>query len=190
VSVAGGAFSSLSPPIGVLGSIVVVREGVPVALTSAHQRLLLAILVAGDGRVVSTDELVEALWGDDLPTDPAAALQTQVSRLRRSLGPAAAWLQTVGTTGYRLTVDPEQVDAARFAQLVERARDARGGPAAALGGLRAALRRFGELTVRQVRILCSAALQQAACFGNARARSSLGAPLSCAACSPREAGGR
>ena len=106
------------PSIGVLGPLVVVGDdGAPISLRGGRPRLLLALLVTRRGRAVAADELVEALWGADLPAHPGAALQSQVHRLRRQLGPAGAWVATEGS-GYRLACPPEQVDAVRFEQLV------------------------------------------------------------------------
>jgi predicted ATPase/DNA-binding SARP family transcriptional activator len=110
-------------PIEVLGD-----DGTPVALASARQRILLAGLCSRAGEVVSTDTLIELLWGDNLPEDPVGALQSQVSRLRRRLGPVASIATT--PTGYRFA-DPDLVDATRFRFLVSRARE-RGGDLAVL----------------------------------------------------------
>jgi len=78
------------------------------------------VLTARSGRVVSADALVDVLWGDALPAQPYAALQSQVFRLRRQLGSAGSWLETQGA-GYRIAGDPDRVDAARFEHLVARA---------------------------------------------------------------------
>ncbi len=51
--------------------------------------MLLAYLVLNRGRPVSRDELIGAIWPEDPPIDPAAALRTQLSRLRSALGPEA-----------------------------------------------------------------------------------------------------
>jgi len=110
----------------VLGPIEVVRvdEVSPVPLASSRQRLLLACLLAHAGQVVSADQLVEALWGDDaLLADPADALQSHISRLRHRLGPSAAVETT--PSGYRFT-GAERLDAFRFEQLVDDARRADG----------------------------------------------------------------
>ena len=49
-------------------------------------RLLLAFLVLHRQTPVSRERLVEALWGEALPRDPAAVLNTLLSGLRRALG--------------------------------------------------------------------------------------------------------
>jgi DNA-binding SARP family transcriptional activator len=59
------------------------------ALRGKQGRVLLAYLVLNRGRPVSRDELIEALWPDDVPADPSASLRTQLSRLRSALGPEA-----------------------------------------------------------------------------------------------------
>jgi DNA-binding SARP family transcriptional activator len=122
----------------VLGPVEVVGDHGPVALRSASQRLLLALLLAADGAFVTADRLAEDLWGDDQPSGPTGALQTHVSRLRRVL-PDPASLET-GPSGYRL-VDPEDTDRRAFEVLVARATEARAGGdlAGALDALEEAL---------------------------------------------------
>jgi predicted ATPase/class 3 adenylate cyclase len=93
--------------------------------------LALTVLLLEAGRVVATDRLIEELWGDELPVDPAAALRNQLSRLRRVLGPAAADLVTEAG-GYRLRLERPQLDAARFEELLVSARQANGHEALAL----------------------------------------------------------
>jgi DNA-binding SARP family transcriptional activator len=115
--------------LGVLGPLLVVRDdGTPAAVPSALRQLLLTVLAAA-GRALTAEELADRLWPDRIPDDPRAALQSHVSRLRRQLGPAAAWLVTTGS-GYRLECPPERVDAARFERLLAAARGRDGGPAA------------------------------------------------------------
>jgi predicted ATPase/class 3 adenylate cyclase len=121
----------------VLGPIEVVGEaGTPVPLASARQRLLLALLLARPGQVVSADELVDGLWGAHPPADPRAALQSHVSRLRQRLGPSAP-LETT-PTGYSLGAS-DRVDATRFERLISEARRLPGDPEAALARWDAAL---------------------------------------------------
>ena len=126
--------------IGVLGPLVVVGDdAAPIPLRGARPRRLLALLVARLGRAVAADELVEVLWGGDLPAHPGAALQSQVHRLRRQLGPAGVWVATEGS-GYRLACAPEEVDAVRFEQLVATAKARSVEPDVALRELEEALR--------------------------------------------------
>jgi DNA-binding SARP family transcriptional activator len=56
------------------------------ALRGRQGRVLLAYLVLNRGRPVGRDELIAALWPQTPPADPAAALRTQLSRLRGALG--------------------------------------------------------------------------------------------------------
>jgi predicted ATPase/DNA-binding SARP family transcriptional activator len=98
---------------GVLGPVEVRVDSRAVQVASASQRLVLAMLLLGANHLVPADRLVDEMWGEALPRDPAAALRTQISRLRRTLGPAGGSLVTVGG-GYRLSVQRDQLDAARF----------------------------------------------------------------------------
>ena len=106
--------------IRLLGPVEVIDDnGAPVPLTSVRQRLLVAGLCLRAGEVVSPDALVELLWGDALPADPTAALQSQMSRLRRRLGPDAPITTVAG--GYRFA-KPGIVDVVCFGRLLKRAR--------------------------------------------------------------------
>src|SRR5262249_61451625 len=70
----------------VLGPLEVWREGRPLRLGGERQRALLALLVLSANEVVSSDRLIEALFGLDAPDTAGNALQVAVSRLRRLLG--------------------------------------------------------------------------------------------------------
>ncbi|KOX10327.1 transcriptional regulator [Nocardiopsis sp. NRRL B-16309] len=83
-------------------------------------RTLLALLLLRPGQRVATDTLVDAIWGGAAPAATGNALQALVSRLRRVLGEEA---EIHGdASGYRLDVDPGQVDLARFETLTRRGR--------------------------------------------------------------------
>ena len=69
---------------------------------------------------MTAEALTDALWGDELPADPPAALFNQVSRLRRVLGAA---LRTE-PGGYRLDVAADDVDAHAFERLLAAGRAA------------------------------------------------------------------
>jgi DNA-binding SARP family transcriptional activator/ABC-type transport system substrate-binding protein len=123
-----------------------VRDGprrVPVA--GGKQRLLLASLLAERGRRVSRDVLTEALWPERPSGESVHALDLQVSRLRRAIGPQRIVTQE---GGYRLDLADAVVDADRFSGLVGDASDRP--PSAAARLLREALAlwrgpAFGEL---------------------------------------------
>ena len=113
--------------VRLLGAFEVIDDdGNPIALPSAKQRALLAILALNAGRVVATERLVDQLWGDDAPRDAANALQAHVSKLRRTMG--GPELLETRPPGYVLNLDPSQVDVARFEGLVAAGRDASDDP--------------------------------------------------------------
>lgn len=115
--------------IGMLGPLEVrAADGAVLRPTGGKQRLLLAALLLHMPRVVSSDRLIDILWGDQLPDDPGGALRTQVSRLRAFLAGAGLQdeLSRSETSGYGLTVDREAVDAGVFEALNRRARSATG----------------------------------------------------------------
>ena len=109
----------------ILGPLEVRRNGRALVLGRGHQRRLLAMLVLRANEFVSTDRLIEQLWGEQAPVDAANALQVHVSRLRRALTAGGA-LET-GSAGYRLLVAAGGLDAARFEAMVQDGRDARAG---------------------------------------------------------------
>jgi YVTN family beta-propeller protein len=94
-----------------LGPLEVLEEGRPVALGGPKQRAVLAVLLLCRRQVISTDRLIDALWGDHPPATASKTLQGYVSHLRGALGDGV--LLTRGR-GYLLEVDADQVDADRF----------------------------------------------------------------------------
>ena len=105
--------------VRLLGPFEVVVAGKPVDVPGAKRQALVACLALRSGRVVSTDTLVEALWGSDLPAAPRNAVQHHVARLRRALGDDAIRL---AADGYAL--DGAMVDATQFEELLAAARGA------------------------------------------------------------------
>ncbi|HEY2937819.1 MAG TPA: BTAD domain-containing putative transcriptional regulator [Gaiellaceae bacterium] len=103
----------------ILGPLEVLGDSGPLPLGGQKQRALLALLLLGEGRVVSTDRLLDALWGEHPPRTATTSLQNLISALRRMLG-----AETVVTQppGYVLRVEPGSLDLARFEALVEQAR--------------------------------------------------------------------
>jgi DNA-binding SARP family transcriptional activator len=104
----------------ILGSLEVLEEGRPVALSGQKQRALLALLLLRANDVVPAERLVDLLWGESPPRTAITSLQNFVSQLRKALGPES--LET-RAPGYRLRLEPEQLDLGRFEGLVRRARE-------------------------------------------------------------------
>jgi DNA-binding SARP family transcriptional activator/tetratricopeptide (TPR) repeat protein len=99
----------------ILGPFEVVGSAGLIDLRGAKRRGLLACLVVHAGHPLSTDRLVDELWGDAGSGGAARTVQTYVSQLRKLLQGEAAKLVT-SPSGYLLKVDPAAVDARRFEQ--------------------------------------------------------------------------
>lgn len=106
--------------IEVLGDLRVVGKGLSQPTRDSHRRLL-SILALEPNRRIGTERLIDMFWGESPPESAKAALQTHVSALRRALGADA--IATEGY-GYRLAVETGALDAAQFADLTKRAREA------------------------------------------------------------------
>ncbi|PSL04571.1 putative ATPase [Haloactinopolyspora alba] len=76
-------------------------------ITGHRLRGLLALLAGDLHAGCSTARLVEGIWPDEQPENPAKALQILVSRTRTQFG---SGLITSTPTGYRLSLTDEQVD--------------------------------------------------------------------------------
>lgn len=130
----------------VLGPLRLAHEGRELSLTSTRRRRLLAILLARAGRVVPTEDIVDALWGDDPPATAQQSLHSHVSRLRRALADLDDDRERVVTSGggYALRLaEGDDVDAVVFERAVGRAEDlAHQDPAQALALLERALERW------------------------------------------------
>src|SRR4029453_10545489 len=108
----------------VLGPLEVGGDGGTLELGGVKQRSVLAVLLLHANEVVSTDSLVDALWGASPPLRAGKTIQVYVSRLRKALADDRL---VTRAPGYVLYVDPGELDLTRFEQLVA---DARGAPPA------------------------------------------------------------
>jgi DNA-binding SARP family transcriptional activator/streptogramin lyase len=90
-------------------------EGTAIQLPGGRERSLLALLLIHRGGVVSSDRIVEALWGERAPETATKAVQGYVSHLRRVLEPGDTGAVLVTRPpGYVLQTNDETVDAVRF----------------------------------------------------------------------------
>ncbi|MUL76858.1 AfsR/SARP family transcriptional regulator [Mycolicibacterium sp. CBMA 226] len=112
------------------GAVEVRRAGRSVPLGGVKQRCVLAVLLANQGSVVSTDQLIQHVWEDDAPPKALASLRAYVSNLRRVLddgdvSDAEPVRLESRPRGYRLNLfHGDSVDLHRFESLVSAARTA------------------------------------------------------------------
>jgi predicted ATPase/DNA-binding SARP family transcriptional activator len=107
----------------VLGSVEAVDHDGPCSLGAPRQKALLAALIVHRGQPVSTDRLIDALWGERPPATAVKIVQGYVSNLRKALGDGL--LVTRGR-GYELDSACYRLDVERFESLVEEGRRALG----------------------------------------------------------------
>jgi DNA-binding SARP family transcriptional activator len=105
----------------ILGPLEVVDGDGPLPLGGQRQRAVLALLLLHANEVVSTERLVDQLWGEQPPRTATTSLQNAVVQLRKVLGPDVL---VTRPPGYVLRVAPEQLDLAAFEALVRSARAA------------------------------------------------------------------
>lgn len=111
----------------VLGPLAVEVGGKPLAVGGPKQRVVLALLLAEQGHIISVDRLTEALWGETPPDDPRGVIQAHVSNLRRALQPAAQALRVeqiivTRAPGYAAAVPEDALDIRVFERLTSAAR--------------------------------------------------------------------
>ena len=125
-----------------LGPVEVWRDGRQLPLGGERQRGLLALLLLHANELVSTDQLVEQLFGVDAGADGLRSLRVAVSRLRRVLsnGDQSGVLLT-RPGGYSVQIESRQIDVAVFEELLAAGQRAAavGDPSATAAKLREAL---------------------------------------------------
>lgn len=107
-----------------------------------REQIVLAMLALRAGHVVSVDQLIDVVWGDDPPATARGQIQSSVSALRKLFNRACRPnVIRTRTAGYQLEVADDDLDSARFGTLTATAhRDAAHGRAeAAAETLREAL---------------------------------------------------
>ena len=101
----------------ILGPLEVVDDGDAVSLGGTRQRALVAVLLLNANEVVSTDRLLEDVWGERLPETGVKALHVAVSQLRKTLGAEANGRLATRPPGYVLRVADDELDLHRFERL-------------------------------------------------------------------------
>ena len=123
------ADSSVGLQIDLLGPVEARVDGRLVALGGQRPRVLLAVLALKGGRIVTTERLIDELWGEDPPARARDSLQMHVSRLRKALSEAGAdgGRLVNQADGYLLDVQPGECDVDRWQQSLGQAHRARAG---------------------------------------------------------------
>ncbi|MEE4489726.1 AfsR/SARP family transcriptional regulator [Streptomyces sp. BE230] len=90
-----------------LGPVRARRGGETLPSGSPQQRALLTALLLRGGRTATAAELIDAIWGEDPPSQALAAVRTYASRLRKTLGPLTL---ASDSGGYAMRIGPEALD--------------------------------------------------------------------------------
>ena len=102
---------------GVLGALHLTVDGRPVPIGSARQRAVLAALLRSANQTVSIPRLIGAVWGDHPAGSAQSLVHTYVWRLRTLLTENGERRLLTAPTGYRLRVEPGELDSAEFQRL-------------------------------------------------------------------------
>src|SRR5918992_835729 len=106
----------------ILGPLEALDGRQRVALGGSKRRAVLALLLLHANETLSTDRMIDDLWGEHPPAAAAKTLQVHISRLRKALGGGSADVVVTREHGYELQLDPEHLDANRFERLVSEGR--------------------------------------------------------------------
>ena len=96
-------------PLEVIGD-----DGVPLPLGGKRPRALLTLLLLNPNEAVSTDRLIDGIWGEAPPESAPGALQVHVHALRKTLGPDRI---VTRPPGYLVRVETGELDVERFERL-------------------------------------------------------------------------
>ncbi|WP_203908724.1 AfsR/SARP family transcriptional regulator [Rhizocola hellebori] len=91
-------------------------------IQAAQQRAVLAILLIEAGQVVSTDRLIDEIWGEQPPSTALATVHGYVFRLRKLLSDTERDLLVTRGRGYQLVIAADDLDVRTFEAVTERGR--------------------------------------------------------------------
>ncbi len=106
----------------ILGPLEVVDGDRPLTVKGSRLRALLVLLLTSANEIVSSDRLIDELWGAQPPRAASNALQYHVSQLRKALAPDG--LIETREPGYLIRLEPDQLDLLRFERLLVDAQNA------------------------------------------------------------------
>jgi ABC-type transport system substrate-binding protein/DNA-binding SARP family transcriptional activator/outer membrane protein assembly factor BamB len=134
----GGGPRSPRLEVKLLGPVEMTIGGQRVEVRRRLQRALLAVLALDVNRVHSTDQLIDALWGEEPPQSASVALYGLVSALRKLLEPDSVDALRTREHGYVLELPAEDVDSGEFELLAAEGRRALAAGDAALASTKLA----------------------------------------------------
>jgi DNA-binding SARP family transcriptional activator/tetratricopeptide (TPR) repeat protein len=108
--------------VRLLGPVDVALDGGSRPVNGLRRKAVLATLALHDGQVVSTDRLVDVVWGERAPATAVNSLQTHISYLRGVLGGREAILAR--SPGYLLNLGGDGTDAQAAERLLRQGRQA------------------------------------------------------------------
>ncbi len=116
--------------VALLGPVRAWRGDVELELGAPQRRAVLGLLAVRANHVVARDELIDGIWGEELPSRSVNALHVHVARLRAALEPdraqrAPSQVLLASNQGYTLSLAPGQLDAQVFAERLAVARASR-----------------------------------------------------------------
>ena len=159
---------------GVLGPLQVSDDGRPIDIAGSKQRALLAMLLLHANRVVSTDRLIDALWGE---TPPRPRPRRSRSTCRSCASCSAAERVETRAPGYLLQVADGELDLERFQPAARRRASShealalwRGPPLADFASSASPRREIARL--EELRLAASRSASTPTCGGPARRPSS------------------
>jgi DNA-binding SARP family transcriptional activator/pimeloyl-ACP methyl ester carboxylesterase len=104
-----------------LGPLEVIDGTAPVRLSAGKQRALLALLLLNANHTVSREQIVDDLWGDDVPDSAQKMVQIHVSQLRKALPEPRVHTRA---PGYLIEIGDDELDLPRFERLAAEGRRA------------------------------------------------------------------
>ncbi len=108
----------------ILGPLEVQTPGGWAPIGAAKWRAVLARLLLSAGQIVSTDTLIDELWGNAPPARATNLVSIYVLRLRRLIGDSDGRVLRTRSPGYQLLLGPDDLDAQLFAILMSGGREA------------------------------------------------------------------
>ncbi|MEE1755282.1 AfsR/SARP family transcriptional regulator [Streptomyces sp. SP18CS02] len=124
----------------ILGPVEAVAPGSAAPGLAPRHRAVLAYLLLHSGVPISTDRLIDAMWGPLPPDSARAQIQTTIAAIRRMLRASEAdRMLATRPAGYVITPEPGQLDLDEFTSLMAKAAAVSEDPGDTAGRIRAAL---------------------------------------------------